>query len=286
MKILFNKISFYAMRSIKNKKIKNFFINKKVKAIGNKSVFNGVGKSIEIKKDELSLSGCTNLGLFLSTEEVDLIIEKTKDFKCYDPFRKDLGFFKAEMIPNKVHVANYQRKDLVSIKEILDIANNSDILKYVQEFLGATPTISNINMWWSISGKEKAEQAQMFHRDVDDFKFCKLFIYLTNVELENGPHVYVEGSSISNKLLKIRRHQDEEVISAFGENKIKFFTGKKGSTFLADTFGFHKGLLPQKGKRLLLQVQYSLNPIGIEKYEPISISNNPYDSYVNRLILQ
>jgi len=116
--------------------------------------------------------------------------------------------------------------------------------------------------------------------------FCKLFIYLTDVEMENGPHVYVEGSSVSSKLRKIRRYEDLEIFHAFGKDKVKYFIFPKGAAFLVNTYGFHKGLLPNKGNRLLFQVQYSLSPIGIENYEPIDIGNHNYDPYINRLILK
>jgi hypothetical protein len=286
MKKLKNKIKFHLMRKAKSKKLREYFINKQASNIGVKKILKHIGKPVKINNDELSLKGYTNLGLFLSESEVNNLIKKTENFNCFDPFRKELGLFKFSEISSQVHVANYKRKDLSTLKEIMEIANNSDILEAVQDFLGATPTISNINMWWSLSGKEEAEQAQLFHRDVDDFKFCKLFVYLTDVEMENGPHVYVEGSSSSEKLRKIRRYKDSEIFDAFGEDKVKYFTAPKGSAFIVDTYGFHKGFLPKKGKRLLLQVQYSLNPIGIESYEPINIGSHNYDKYINRLILQ
>ncbi len=286
MEKLINKVKFHLMRSTRSKKVRDYFIKKRASQIGTKEIIPKIGKPLMIDKNELDSKGYTDLGVLLSEEEVSNLITKVSDFKCYDPFRKDLGTFKFSETPKEVHVANYKRADLSSIKEILDIANNTDVLNAVQSFLGATPTISNINMWWSLPEKEQAEQAQLFHRDVDDFKFCKLFIYLTDVGMQNGPHVYVEGSSSSEKLMKIRRYQDSEIINAFGESKIKYFTAPKGSSFIVDTYGFHKGLLPEKDKRLLLQVQYSLNPIRIEDYQPIDIGKHDYDPYINRLLLQ
>lgn len=274
------------MRTAKSKTTRDFFIKRRAKKIGKSKIPKLIGNQVKVSSNEIAINGYTNLGLLLSNDEVDEIIKKVKDFDLFDPFRKDLGDFKKNKIPDKVHVANYKRADLTTIPEILDIANNSKILEAVQEFLGAAPTISNINMWWSISGKKEAEQAQLFHRDVDDFKFCKLFVYLTDVEMENGPHVYVEGSSVSKKLRKIKRYQDSEIYNAFGKDAVKYFTAPKGSSFIVDTYGFHKGLLPKEGKRLLLQVQYSLSPIGIENYEPIDIGSHDYNKYINRLILK
>lgn len=286
MKNIKVKVGFYAMRTIKSQKIKNQFIKRKQKQIPKVEIPNNIGKEIEMNQKDLKNLGYVDLGLFLSDVEVNNIINKVEIFTCFDPYRSNLGTFKSDNIPSEVHVANYKRKDLVTIREILDIANNTSILKTVSEFLGATPTISNINMWWSLSDKKQAEQAQLFHRDVDDFKFCKLFVYLTDVDLENGPHVYVEGSSSSEKLRKIRRYSDEEIEKTFSKEKIKYFTAPKGSAFIVDTYGFHKGLLPTKGKRLLLQVQYSLSPIGIENYMPVDIGVHKYNNYINRLLIK
>lgn len=286
MKKLQKKIGFYFMRMIRAKKIREFFVQKAIKKIPKIDLPKNNGKSVSINKNELTEKGYTELGLFLSSDEIDNILQKMASFKCFDPFRKELGEFRSNEIPKQVHVANYKRKDISVVKELLDIANNSDILIAVRDFLGATPTITNINMWWSIPGKEEAEQAQLFHRDVDDYKFCKLFVYLTDVKMEDGPHVYVEGTSSSPKLRKIKRYIDKEIIDVFGEKAIKYFVKPKGSAFLVDTYGFHKGLLPKQNKRLLFQVQYSLNPIGIENYEPIVFENHNYNKYVNRLILK
>lgn len=286
MKKLIKKIKFHSMRALRKKSHRTFFINKRIKQLGKTEIPLTSDKTFNIDTNKLNVEGYFDLGNFLNKNEIDIIIKKTTNLKCFDPFRVSLNDFNLADAPSEVHNANYRREDLVKIKEVLEIANNSSVLNAVQNFLGATPTISNINMWWSFSGKKEAEQAQFFHRDVDDFKFIKLFIYLTDVAMENGPHVYVEGSSNSSKLRKIGRYKDKEIIEAFGQENIKYFTAPKGNSFLVDTYGFHKGLLPKEGKRLLLQVQYSLNPIGIEEYTPTNIGKHNYDSYINRLLIE
>ncbi|MBQ4801412.1 hypothetical protein J8L88_01015 [Aquimarina sp. MMG015] len=287
MKNIIKKVGFYFQRLIKNKAIRDSISNKIAQKIGKTEIPKDIGKTVSVNSKELTHKGYTVLGKFLQESEVKNIKDLISDnLKCFDPFNPSLGEFSIDNVPNEVHVANYRRQDLSKFKEILNIANNTNVLEAVQDFLGAKPTISNINMWWSIPGKKEAKQAQLFHRDVDNYKFCKLFIYLTDVELDSGPHVYVEGSSVSKKLRKIRRYKDEEIIDVFGEDKIKYFTASKGNAFIVDTYGFHKGLLPEKETRLLLQVQYSLTPIGIEQYSPVDIGSHSYDSYINRLILK
>jgi len=178
----------------------------------------------------------------------------------------------------------YSRKDLAQNKNILKIANDPSVLRIVQDFLGTVPTISNLNMWCSTSNHKEAKDAQLFHRDVDDVKFCKLFVYLTDVGPNDGPHTFVKGSSSSHKLTYIRRYNDQEIIKNFGKENIIEFIRPKYSCFIVNTYGFHKGTLPVDNDRLLLQVQYSINPIAIENYTPIEISHS-FNKYVNRLII-
>jgi len=288
--MLLKKVKFYAMRSVKNKTIRDKMIDMVSARIGKGKNFDGPSKYITAPTDKhvenLRVNGFTELDNKLSDEVVDSILQYSQKLKCFDPFHRELGEFDIADVDDKTHVANFHRKDLVQHLPIIDIANDPGILNTIQDYLKARPTISNVNMWWSMGGKEQAEDAQLFHRDVDDFRFCKLFIYLTDVSAESGPHTYVKGSSASPKLRKIRRYQDKEVTDVFGEENVMRFTRPKGSMFIVDTYGFHKGLLPKSDDRLLLQVQYSLNPIGIEKYEPISVDTDKYDTYVNRLIIK
>ena len=62
-----------------------------------------------------------------------------------------------------------------------------------------------------------SEAAQLFHFDMDRIRFLKVFIYLTDVGTENGPHVYVRGSHRSKPpaFFRDRRFSDAEVKRAF-----------------------------------------------------------------------
>ena len=103
--------------------------------------------------------------------------------------------------------------------------------------------------------------------------------------MENGPHVYVESSANDDHFKKIRRFSDAEIEETYGKENVKYFTGKKGEAFFVNTYGIHKGLLPVKGKRLILQVQYSINEVGVENYIPKAIATN-YNKFVNRLLIK
>lgn len=86
--------------------------------------------------------------------------------------------------------------------------------------------------------------------------------------------------------MPIRRYRDDDVATAFGKDNILILQYNAGTAFLENTFGMHKGQLPKTENRLLLQIQYSLYPIGIYKYTPITTyddRNLNIDPYINRL---
>lgn len=290
----FRGVGYYAMRGISNKRLRDTIINAIVSKRSKNSAYYSVNNSDFVDPDKLDRhvnnlreNGYTIFDHAVSTERLNRVLTFIKTLQCHDPYRKNIGSIDLSNPPLETHIAHYDRKELVNNKDILDIANDNGVLALAQEFLGATPTISNINMWWSFGGRKQAEEAQLYHRDVDDWKFCKFFIYLTDVSSENGPHIYVKGSSASPEYRKIRRYQDSEVEAKFGKENVISFERSKGSAFMVDTYGFHKGLLPKSGRRLLLQIQYSLNPLSVETYAPTNIGDSGvhFDTFINRLII-
>lgn len=258
-----------------------FFVKKigKYKKNQNSSIFN---ENTDDYSKKLNEKGYVQFKTKISNFRVGAIVDKSKNFKCHDPYNK-IGGFDLNTIPEETHLVNYFPSDLIAIKEIAEIASDPNILNVVSDFLGCKPTLSSVNMWKSLEGKENAKAAQNFHRDMDDFKFVKLFIYLTNVDMESGPHVYIESSSIDKSFRKIGRFNDQEIEAHYGANKVKYFTEPMGSVFFVDTFGIHKGLLPKGKNRLLLQLEYSINPIIAYDYKKVTPPISEFDPYVFRL---
>jgi hypothetical protein len=84
-------------------------------------------------------------------------------------------------------------------------------------------------------------------------------VYLSNVDSESGPHIFVRGSATKNVFRKIERYNESDVISEFNNNILNI-EGKKFTTFMANTFCLHRGLPPKTNDRLLLCILYSSNP--------------------------
>jgi hypothetical protein len=155
---------------------------------------------------------------------------------------------------------------------IAELARDPVLLEIAASYLGTRPILVGANMWWSFpeTASEGAhnEAAQMFHYDLDDFRFLKFFFYLTDVDEESGPHVVVRGSHEDKRFgsfsetLKVRRYSDAEIEAWHGKDRIVVITGEAGTCFAEDTLCIHKGTPPRAAPRLLLQLQYAFNDFG------------------------
>ena len=207
----------------------------------------------------------------------------------FDKWHPELGEFLPESPPASSHTGTYKAETVLACPHLIEAANDPLILAVAAKFLGCSPTLSHIGAYWSFPGPDAPFQEQFFHRDLDDIKFVKLFVYLTDISAEDGPHVFVARSHRSGALGQIRRYQDAEVEAVFGREPITSITGKAGTSFLENTFGFHKGELPRRGRRLLFGTEYSILRIPANSYHPQAMSRalaTPIDPYVNRLYVR
>jgi hypothetical protein len=138
-------------------------------------------------------------------------------------------------------------------------------VRTAHEYLKSRPQIMSLAMWKSFSGfGTDANASQKFHFDNDRANFIKLFVYLTDVTEDNGPHTYVEGSHMKKPktLLHGEKLEDSEVLDFYKKSKLKVITGKKGQAFFADTAGFHKGTKVLKDSRAIFQINFATDDFG------------------------
>lgn len=236
----------------------------------------------------LASEGLVPLDPVLTTEQLEQLINWLAPQFCRDPYEPNGQRYLASQTPPQLRLGQYTPSVIVRAPYLLQLANEPRVLAIAEKFLGAKPTISNLSLWWSFATGQTPQEAQLFHRDVDDLRFCKLFVYLTEVDMNSGPHVFVKGSPPSEQCCQIKRYPDDEIVQAFGKDALTYLCGEPGSAFLANTSGVHKGMPPTKQRRLLFQAEYSLFPIMCEEYDPISVIDLPFapDPYVNRLYLK
>jgi hypothetical protein len=189
-------------------------------------------------------------------------------------------------LPAGATMAAYHLATVVACPWLMTAINRADILRLASAFLGCKPTLCSIGVRWSFPDSKAPDATQAFHRDPDDWRFLKLFVYLTDVDGESGPHIYVAGSHNMRRPLRARTYAQEQLEAQFGKQNMRAILGARGTTFVADTSGIHAGIPPQRAPRLLLQAQYSILPNFALHYRPVADpSHHRLDPYVNRLIL-
>ena len=191
----------------------------------------------------------------------DESVVSSSDLKKYSEFKNTSNIF--QFNDSKVMFNSELLKNIFFDMNFLHLAN---------EYLKSKPIIDAFTMWWSNPVSQlpakfqfnfKNSAAQMFHYDFDRMKILKFFIYLTDVDDNNGPHVFVKGSHKKPAffLTQDGRYDDNLIYSKFGENVINL-KGKKGTIIAVDTRGLHKGLELLEGERLILQIEFTNSLFG------------------------
>lgn len=163
--------------------------------------------------------------------------------------------------PNCV-TANAIENDLLNNAEINNLIFDPVIISIISKYLGIEkPSLIHLCMWWTFKSKNEfasSEAAQLYHYDLDHIKWLKVFFYLTDVGIEQGPHVYIPSSHIAgNKNYHLlergySRVSDSEM-QKFQKSSSRKVIGSAGSVIIGDTKCFHKGTPVIKGARLVLQ---------------------------------
>lgn len=241
----------------KNTKIVNDLVNNFIEPTENKH-------DIELEK-ELKSKGLVLLDDLFTTEEIDSIYQSIIESPGYNyhiaatAFNKETRKIEDSGDWNILsHDPNILLKSDILLKKMTD----KKILSLIQSYLGCFPTMFSINCLWSIYTGENFK-TQNTHRDYDDFKFLSLFVLLTDIDDDNGPHVYFPGTHLGT---------DAELDPIIVK-------GKKGTSFLADVYGLHNGMPLKSGKRCLLWIRYGLFLNNMHYY----IKNNSYKQEFDNL---
>lgn len=163
--------------------------------------------------------------------------------------------------------------DTTDIPEVQELISDPSIIAVAQNYLKSKPIFSGISLWWSptFTGAADNQAAQQFHWDMERIKWIRFFIYLTDVTADSGPHCFIAGThrsgAIPDNLLKLGyvRLSDETMLETFGKDAYKEFVGPRGTIIAEDSRGFHKGMEPKAGDRLLLAFELSNTTFGANK---------------------
>jgi phytanoyl-CoA dioxygenase PhyH len=151
------------------------------------------------------------------------------------------------------------------------LAHDSKVVEIARRYIGAEPILWLTQLKWSLGDSDERSKMRVslhqeplqydgdaFHYDTVDFKSLTIFVYLTDVDPDSGPHVVIEGTHNSKSFAEICNIilNDAAAKQKFGD-RIKMILGPQGTMFFEETSCFHKAARC-KTMRLMLSIDYVL----------------------------
>ncbi len=174
-------------------------------------------------------------------------------------------------LPENTRVCSYMGNSMDS-SNLQKLIEDPGILAIAAKFLGAPPVHMGSEISWNfpVAGDhaQQRKAAQVFHYDLDDYRFIKFFFYLTDVDMSSGPHSYIRGTHKGKKLLhqfigtRCASIDDEKIVECYHAQNVVNICGKAGFGFVENPLCFHKGTEPTEKPRLMLQIEYAINDYG------------------------
>jgi hypothetical protein len=162
-----------------------------------------------------------------------------------------------------VHIVPFTEKHSPD-SPLLQLALDVKLLNIVANYMGMSPRLHAIGSWLNFPTGGEAKASQLWHRDPEDLKTVKVFIYLDEVTKENGPFTYIlnthpfgSASQAEPRHEHPRRVTDDEMNKVFPAGEWFQCTGSANTMVIADTVGFHRGGNVSTGQRLLITFTYT-----------------------------
>jgi hypothetical protein len=148
--------------------------------------------------------------------------------------------------------------------DLQDLMADPFLIEIAERYLSSAPYLDPVELWWFLPFPDRDDGwAEEYHFDFDSVRWLKFFLNFEDVEYQNGPHCFIEGThndlGIPNELRNrgYVRCNDEDVFKYVDSARERVFTAKAGTLLIEDTRGLHKGLTPSEGRRLLFSFQLS-----------------------------
>ena len=248
---------------------KDFFKNNSLKE---KKIFsNEISKKIY---NEIVHKGFSKFNIFELFSKKNLETEELRKFyntilNNFEKFYEE-GYKKNLLHNAKSRKADYQlraagTKYFDKFKSDFDsIANITIFKEIIENFLGHDFFHFQSDYWITVKNKDDVSRqaSQRWHSDPEFHKILKIFIYLDDVKVDNGPTEYISGSFLKPSLKQffLRLYNFPHISSyypewfvnlLFSKNKKFVSEGKKGDIFFYNTTGLHRGGYVNKGERKL-----------------------------------
>lgn len=164
-------------------------------------------------------------------------------------------------------VQMYGKESVVPFSDpVVKLAIEPAILDIVNSYMGLWSRLIYMDVWDTIplehAGADVA--SQRWHRDPEDFRIVKTFLYVTDVDVDSGPMHYVKGSRTGEKYGRLWPHTipvgpvvpSKDLERAIPRTDWIIATFPAGTLLFVDTTAFHRGGRAIKNQRVFSTWNY------------------------------
>lgn len=169
------------------------------------------------------------------------------------------------------------------------LALHPGLIQVLAETIGELPQLDYVLLTLSEGSDAPLTSSQLWHRDYDDVRTIKLFIYLSDVkDSMNGPFTFLPAP-VSDKVgFTLRTHRPDEAVfkGPVRQTDVVEMTGQTGSAFLVETSRcLHMGSRLSEGySRLLYTATFTTAP-GLYSSSNRSFALSGNEDSVARMVL-
>lgn len=210
-------------------------------------------------------------GLSLRPETLAEIRHFADENHCAPRDEADLRFLarnieQANRERRKDMLAAYYFSSVERCDAITRLRSDPRLLSAARNYLGQEAKNIRVRLWWSFPARRfddmdlRGAAQDRFHFDLNDWRTVKFFFYLTDVDGDSGPHVYVRGShrdrSVRHQYTIFHGKEKADLERYYDAAAFRTITGPAGSGFAEDPFVFHTGSTARSSPRLILELEF------------------------------
>jgi hypothetical protein len=158
--------------------------------------------------------------------------------------------------------------DLPAHHPLVQFGLSPVILAIVNSYLGMFAKLHSANFWYTIPTARSHQRtaSQRWHRDPEDFRLVKVFLYFTDVDEAAGPLEYIPESRLGRRYAKLWRFAGGTGVGGYPpqdpiEREVPLdqrrkLLGNRGTVVFCDTSGLHRGGFATDHPRILATWTY------------------------------
>lgn len=183
-------------------------------------------------------------------------------------------------------IDNLSQNILSKNHPLIEFGTSEKILNIINGYFKLQSKLQGTEIWHTFYSNKKNQlmNAQRWHRDRCDLNIIKIYLYLNDVDEENGAMDFIPNSLRNKKYQNLSKfsfgniepwkvYPNDDRINNLDKKEIIKFIGKKGTIVFVNTVGLHRGGRALKKERLFCMWSY-VTPASLSRKKKFNLAND------------